>query len=72
MKAQHMTELDPMTEVADRFAHRLALELECVLADRPGYYNKALQVLGEYRAAMREIHERQSPTYMGEPLIAKP
>ena len=60
---------EPMIEVADRYAHRLALELECVLADRPGYYDKAMQVLGEYRSAMNAIHERHSPTFMGEPLI---
>ena len=60
---------EAMTEVADRYAHRLALELECVLADRPGYYDKAMQVLGEYRSAMNAIHERHSPTFMGEPLI---
>jgi hypothetical protein len=61
--------VEPMTEVADRFAHRLALELECVLADRPSYYNKAMQVLSEYRSAMNAIHEQHSPTFMGEPRI---
>ena len=60
--------LEPMTVVADRYAHRMALELECVLADRPGYYDKAMQVLGEYRSAMNAIHEQHSPTRMGEPL----
>lgn len=58
-----------MQDVADRYAHRLALELECVLADRPGYYDKAMQVLCEYRRAMNAIHERESPTFMGEPLL---
>jgi hypothetical protein len=61
--------VEPMTEVADRFAHRMALELECVLADRPGYYDKAMQVLSEYRSAMNEIHEKHSPTFMGEPRV---
>ncbi len=61
--------IEPMTEVADRYAHRLALELECVLADRPDYYDKAMQVLGEYRSAMNAIHEQHSPTHMGEPLL---
>ena len=60
--------VEPMTEVADRYAHRLALELECVLADRPSYYDKAMQVLGEYRSAMSALHEQHSPTRMGEPL----
>lgn len=61
--------VEPMTEVADRYAHRMALELECVLADRPGYYDKAMQVLSEYRSAMNAIHEQHSPTHMGEPLL---
>ena len=65
MRAQH----EPMNEVADRYAHRLALELECVLADRAGYYDKALEVLSGYRAAMNAIHEQHSPTHMGEPLL---
>ena len=60
---------EPMTEVADHFAHRMALELECVLADRPSYYNKAMQVLSEYRSAMNAIHEQHSPTFMGEPKV---
>lgn len=61
--------LEPMTAVADRFAHILALELECVLADRPHYYDKAMQVLNEYRMAMNAIHEQHSPTFMGEPVL---
>lgn len=60
---------EPMEEVAHRFAHPLALELECVLADRPGYYDKAMQVLAEYRMVMNAIHERNSPTHMGEPVL---
>jgi hypothetical protein len=58
-----------MDEVAHRFAHPLALELECVLADRPGYYDRAMQLIGEYRSAMNAIHEQHSPTHMGEPLL---
>lgn len=58
-----------MTVVADRYAHRLALELECVLADRPHYYDKAMQALSEYRSAMNAIHEQQCPTFMGEPVL---
>ena len=63
---------EPMTEVADRFAHRMALELECVLSDGAysnKWYKSAMQVLGEYRSAMNAIHEQQSPTFMGEPKI---
>lgn len=59
-----------MTEVADRCAHKLALMLECVLADK-SFYNEALSVLGEYRSAMNAIHEQQCPTFMGEPVWSK-
>lgn len=63
--------LDPMTEVADRYAHRLALALECVLMDRQSdrWWNEAMQLIGEYRSAMNAIHEQHSPTFMGEPRI---
>ena len=64
-----MLDISEMDEVAHRFAHILALELECVLANRPGYYDKAMRVLGEYRSAMNAIHEQHSPTHMGEPLL---
>jgi hypothetical protein len=62
--------VEPMTEVADRFAHRMALELECVLSDGAysnKWYKSAMQVLSEYRSAMNDIHEKHSPTFMGEP-----
>lgn len=62
-------EHNPMTEVADRFAHKLALDLECVLADYSGYwYDTAMKTLGEYRSAMNAIHEQECPTFMGEPV----
>ncbi len=64
--------VEPMTEVADRFAHRMALELECVLSDGAysnKWYKSAMQVLSEYRSAMNAIHEQQSPTFMGEPKL---
>ena len=63
---------EPMTEVADRFAHRMALELECVLSDGAysnKWYKSAMQVLSEYRSAMNAIHEQHSPTFMGEPRV---
>lgn len=65
-------EQEPMTEVADRFAHRMALELECVLSDGAysnKWYKSAMQVLSEYRSAMNDIHEQHSPTFMGEPKL---
>lgn len=61
--------VEPMDEVANRFAHTLALELECVLADRNANWDRAMKLLGEYREAMNAIHEKHSPTFMGEPLI---
>jgi hypothetical protein len=66
---------EPMTEVADRFAHRMALELECVLSDGAysnKWYKSAMQVLSEYRSAMNAIHEQHSPTFMGEPKLSQP
>ena len=62
-----------MGAVADEFAHKLALDLECILAEYSGkWYDTAIDTLGKYRAAMREIHETISPTFMGEPLIVAP
>lgn len=60
-----------MDKVASRYAHKMALDLECILAEYGGsWYNTAMQTLGEYRSAMNAIHERESPTFMGEPVIA--
>ena len=61
--------IEPMTEVADRYAHRMALELECVLADRNANWDRAMNLIGEYRSAMNALHEQHSPTHMGEPLL---
>ena len=64
-------DIEEMTEVADRYAHRLALALECVLLNRQSdrFWNESMQVLGEYRSAMNAIHEQHSPTHFGEPRI---
>ena len=66
-----MLDVEEMTEVADRYAHRLALALECVLMDRQSdrWWNESMQLIGEYRSAMNAIHEQHSPTHMGEPRI---
>ena len=65
---------DPAAEmdaVAIRYAHKMALDLECILAEYGGsWYNTAMQTLGEYRSEMNAIHERECPTFMGEPVIA--
>lgn len=59
-----------MNLIADRYAHKLALDLECVLADYSGkWWDAAMQTLGAYREAMNAIHERESPTWMGEPRL---
>ena len=57
-----------ITAIADKFAAKLALELECVLADRAGYYDKAMEILCEYRAAMDTV-DTNCPTLFGEPVI---
>jgi hypothetical protein len=64
-----MLDVAEMDEVAIKFAHRLALELECVLADRNVNWDRAMNLIGEYRSAMNAIHEQHSPTFMGEPRV---
>jgi hypothetical protein len=65
-----MLDIEEMDEVAIKYAHKMALDLECVLAEYGGsWYNTAMQTLGEYRMAMNDIHEQHSPTFMGEPVI---
>ena len=66
-----VTAVEPMNAVAIEYAHRLALELECVLADRNANWDRAVNLIGEYRSAMNAIHEQHSPTHMGEPLLAQ-
>ena len=62
---------DEMDAVAIRYAHQMALDLECVLAEYGGsWYNTAMQTLSDYRMAMNAIHEREAPTFMGEPVVA--
>lgn len=61
---------DEMDAVAAQYAHKLALDLECVLADYSGtWWDAAIKTIGDYRSAMNAIHERESPTFMGEPRI---
>lgn len=62
---------DGMDTVAIKYAHKMALDLECILAEYGGsWYNTAMQTLGKYRSEMNAIHERECPTFMGEPVIA--
>jgi hypothetical protein len=69
-KIAMMEAVEPMTVVADRYAHRMAMVLECVLMDRTSdrWWNEGIQLIGEYRSEMNSIHEQHSPTHMGEPL----
>lgn len=61
---------DEFDAVAIRYAHKLALDLECVLSGNPDrWFDTAMQTIGEYRSAMNAIHERESPTFMGEPVL---
>ena len=66
------TTINEMQAVADAHAHRLAMYLELVCSDYGGkFWDMAMSVLSEYRADMNRIHERESPTFMGEPVIPK-
>lgn len=62
---------DKMDQVAQEFAHRLAMNLECLILECPAgarFYDEAAATLGAYRSAMNAIHEGLSPTHMGEPV----
>ena len=63
-----------MDAVAIKYAHKLALDLECILGSDYGgaWYDPAMQTISGYRMEMNAIHERESPTHIGEPLIAAP
>ena len=41
-------------DIGDRFAHRLAIMLECALLDPAGAWNAGHQLLDEYRQALVE------------------
>ncbi|TKR55364.1 hypothetical protein D7I39_11135 [Allopusillimonas ginsengisoli] len=61
-----------MLRVADQYAHVMAMHLECILLNYGGpFSDEAMKTLGSYRAAMDSIHEAESPTHRGEPLIAR-
>ena len=40
--------------IGDRFAHRLAIMLECMCLNADKSYNEALNLLDEYHKALRE------------------
>lgn len=61
---------DAMALVAEKYAHKLALDLECVLSgDTSKWWDSAMQTISDYRSEMNAIHERESPTFMGEPVL---
>lgn len=51
-------------DIGDRFAHRLAVMLECALLDPNGTWNDAHQLLDEYRQALRERDEALGIPYV--------
>ena len=57
----------PQDDVGDRFAHRLAIMLECALLDPTGTWNAGHQLLDEYRQALaerdRELGIRQDSAF---------
>lgn len=53
-----------LDEVSERFAHRLAIMLECALLDPFGTWNDAHQLLDEYRQALRERDEALGIPYV--------
>lgn len=62
-----------MRDVADTYAHTMAMHLECILHNYSGeFWEPAIRTLGQYREAMNAIHERESPTHMGEPVLKVP
>lgn len=64
--------VDDMSRVAQDYAHRLALALECVLLDYPTtgrWWDSAVQVLGDYKREIDAIHNQDAPTHMGEPVL---
>ncbi len=67
-------EVDAMDAVASEFAHRLAMNLECLVLECPAssrFWNESVETLDAYRSAMNAIHERLSPTHMGEPAACR-
>lgn len=61
-----------MSEVADKYAHRMAMLLECIVMSVPSgtaYWDEAMAALDGYRGEMNAIHEQDSPTHMGEPAL---
>jgi len=54
----------PQDDIGDRFAHRLAIMLECALLDPTGTWNAAHKLLDEYRLALQERDEQLGIPYV--------
>lgn len=51
-------------DIGDRFAHRLAVMLECALLDPSDTWKDGHQLLDEYRQALRERDEALGIPYV--------
>lgn len=51
-------------DIGDRFAHRLAIMLECMCLNADKNYNEALNLLDEYRKALRERDDAMGIPYV--------
>ena len=50
-----------------RFAHRLAIALECMILNPTRFYDEACALIDEYKSAWEEVNP-SLPTFMGEPI----
>lgn len=51
-------------DIGDRFAHRLAIMLECMCLDANSNYNEACALLDEYHKALRERDDAMGIPYV--------
>lgn len=51
-------------DIGDRFAHRLAIMLECMCWDANSNYNEACALLDEYHKALRERDDAMGIPYV--------
>lgn len=51
-------------DIGDRFAHRLAIMLECALLNPTGTWNDAHALLDEYRTALRKRDDAMGIPYV--------
>jgi len=51
-------------DIGDRFAHRLAIMLECMCLNADSNYNEACALLDEYHKALRERDDAMGIPYV--------